>query len=306
MSGSILNVVVKLTALLLAFLLWFNVITEKQYEHEVRLPVTSFEFPPNLGAVTALPDSLNVKVASEGKKLLRTDWKQAGLRVKGVRLRQGVNTLDLNLETVSLVRSDEVTLVELSDAAPLVIQLDRIDSTLKPVTSRLTVVARRGYTVVPDRVMILPRRMQIIGPRYLLDSIDSILTERKTVSGVAETVRAVLKLERPPGLNIRFGLDSVTVEVPVDKVRQKEFADIPITIKADGSGQRLTVDPDHVTIKVEGPAGLLDSLLSRKINVVVDASRETENGRIRPEVILPPAFTLVSVTPESVRFVPSP
>jgi len=82
MSGSILNVVVKLTALLLAFLLWFNVITEKQYEHEVRLPVTSFEFPPNLGAVTALPDSLNVKVASEGKKLLRTTGSRPGCGLK--------------------------------------------------------------------------------------------------------------------------------------------------------------------------------------------------------------------------------
>ena len=92
MTGSALNIIIKLIAVVLAVFLWFNVVTQKQYEYDLTLAVTDVELPPSLGAVNPFPDSLTIRIIAEGKKLLQDDWKEAGLRIKAGRLRRGQPT----------------------------------------------------------------------------------------------------------------------------------------------------------------------------------------------------------------------
>ena len=73
MPGTITNILTKVIALLLAILLWFNVVSKKQYEADLTLPVTEVDCPPGLTPVTGVPRSLAVKVMAEGRKLLRSD-----------------------------------------------------------------------------------------------------------------------------------------------------------------------------------------------------------------------------------------
>lgn len=306
MTGSVLNIIIKLTALALAVLLWFNVITNKQYEHQLTLAVTDVELPVNLGLVTKLPDSLTVSVMAEGKKLLRSDWKKAGLRIKAGRLKRGINNLELSSETVSLVRSEEVNLLGLPGAQPVVVQLDRIDSVFVPVASRLAVLPEDGYMTIDGQGSVSPLLTQVIGPGLLLQQIDSIYTEQKILDGITESVHMTIRLEKPKDWDLVLGRDSATIEVAVDKIRQKQFEQIPVRIGRVRSGVRPIVDPDRVNVTVEGPASLIDSLGERQIVVSVTPSGDISDGYAVPQVVLPPNFTPVEVSPDSIRILISP
>lgn len=305
MTGSVLNIVIKLIAVLLAVFLWFNVITQKQYEHELNLKVADVELPPSLGAVTTFPDSLMVKVLAEGKKLLRDDWKDAGLRIKANRLRRGINNLELNLETVALVRSEDVSLIDLLGAAPLSVQLDKLDSTLKPVASRLAVIPRGEYVIISGRGGVSPLQTQVVGPGLLLKRIDSIYTEQKILDDIKESVQLSLALQIPDNMDVSLGHDSATIEVAVDKIKRKRFENIPVAVGM-GWGGRIIVDPDHVTVEIEGPESILDSLDEKQIQISVQPQPGVTDGYITPLITLPPNYSAAAVAPDSIRILVSP
>jgi hypothetical protein len=305
MTGSALNLIIKLVAVLLAVFLWFNVMTQKQYEHELTLAVSDIELPAALGIVTPFPDSMVVKVLAEGKKLLRDDWKEAGLRIKANRLKRGLNSLELNLETVALIRSEDVTLLELPGAVPFTVQLDRLDSMLIPVASRLAVIPRDEYMIIEGRGGISPLQTQVIGPGLLLKRIDSIYTEQKIVDDIEEPVQLTLALEIPEAAKISLAHDSATVEVAVDRIERKRYEEIPVIVGV-GRGSRVIVDPDRVTIDIDGPESLLDSLSEKQIQIRVDPPRTVTDGYIIPQIILPPNFTAAGLTPDSIRILVSP
>lgn len=301
MTGSVLNFIIKITALALAILLWLNVITEKEYEYAYTLPVNDIELPSTLGAITPFPESLTVSVTAEGKKLLSSDWKKAGLRLKAGRLKRGADTLELNLETVSLVRSDDVTLVDIIGARAIYVYLDHLDSMLVPVASRLVVMPDEGYTVVQGRGGISPLQTRVIGPAMLIRRLDTIYTESKILEDVNKSVSLRLALLKPADTTNSLGHDSADVDVIVDKLTRKRFGRVPVFSQSGGNGRRPIVDPDHIAVTIEGPELLIDSLNINQIRILAALPPNDSVAYVLPTIILPQNFTVVGAEPDSIH-----
>jgi hypothetical protein len=301
MTGSVLNFIIKIIAVALAILLWFNVITEKDYEYQYTLPVTDIELPAALAATTPFPDSLTVTVNAEGKKLLADDWKEAGLRLKAGRLKRGSDTLDLNMETVALVRSEDITLVDIIGAPALYVYLDRLDSLLVPVASRLAVVPEEGYVVVKERGSISPLQTRVVGPAMLIRRLDTIYTESKILEDVNESVSLRLALHQPVDSTRSLGHDSADVEIVIDKLVQKKFERVPVFAQSGRSNRRPIVEPDHIAITIEGPQKLLDSLNINQIRIHASLPTGDSVAFVPPTIMIPINFTVVGTTPDSIH-----
>ena len=306
MSGSMLNIMIKLIAIALAILLWFNVVTNKEYEHELTLPVTAVEFPAGLGPVNPLPDSLLVRVLAEGKKLLSSDWKKSGLRIKATRLRRGNNRLEINMETVSLVRPEEITLLDIPEINSIAFQLDRIDSVYRPVASRVAVVPSRGYMIVSGRTTINLDSVLVVGPRSVVAQIDSVFTKQKILDDKDENINTVVDLEIPEEFLISLGVDSVNIEIIVDKIETVRFDNIPVILSGDLNRRGAIVDPDRIAIELEGPRELIDSLTQRDFRARVDYKGTIADGYVVPDISLPQNVSIVKITPDSIRILVSP
>jgi YbbR domain-containing protein len=305
MSQTISKIFIQIIALLFAVFLWFNVVTKKNYEYTLILPVTEYEFPPGLGPVNDLPDSFEVKVSGQGKVLFRKDWKEAGLKVKATKLTRGIGNLELNPETVNLADGERVKLLALERLDPLVIRLDRIDTVSKSVASRLGVVPSHGYTIITPGIEIDPQQVDLIGPRALLVEIDSIQSASRIIDDADEDVSVLLALENPHPRSLRIIPSMVTISVPVDKIESRSFSGVPVRAQ-HSSGAAVILDPDRVTIDVTGPERLLDSLRRDDISVTIRRSGISADGYAAPEVTLPEMISLSAVRPDSVRVVPAP
>ena len=301
MSASVLNILIKALALILAVLLWFYVIAQKDYEKELTLPVTEIDFPENLGLVSGMPDSLTVKVFAEGRKLFGSTWKRAGLRLKATRLRRGLNNLDLNLETVSLVRSEDVTLLELVGPASAQVHLDRIDSTFKPVASRLALVLADGYAAVAGTEIVDPKSIMITGPTYLLGRVDSIYTEQKILDNVKKPVEIFLKFDIPDSLSLTPAEDSVLVKVIVDEIITRKFEDFALTVRNNRRSNRVIIDPEKASLEISGPKIIIDSLTAEDIRLWVTPTITEGDQRVTPEIELPANVSLKRIEPDSIR-----
>lgn len=296
----VLNTLIMIIALLLAVLLWFNAVSKKEYEYELTLPVTGADFPPGLGTVAPLPESLHVRLLATGKKLLHSDWKRSGLHIKATRLRRGANTLDLNLETVSLTRSDNVTLLDVTGMTSIPVLLDRIESATKPIAARVTVTPANNYIVIAGQDRLDPSRVTVIGPEILLKQIDTIYTEQKTITQAVNSIEITLALEKPLSTPVRFAFDSTTVTIKLDRKKIRRIDNLPITVSANiPHREKITFTPDHVSIEIEGPQTIIDTLSSALFKLRL--TDNPANGYAHPEVFMPPFCHLVKMIPDSVQ-----
>ncbi|MDD4052509.1 MAG: hypothetical protein PHR28_11515 [candidate division Zixibacteria bacterium] len=298
MSSPFNNSLLKITAVLLAVLLWFHVVSKKHYEYGTTLPVTEIDLPSGIGPVSGFPDSLVVKVTAEGKRLLRDDWKKAGLKIKATRLRRGINSLELNLETVSLVQGENVTLLELPGAGAITIQLDRLDTLQVPIASRITAASNGSTMYVADRVVLTPNRTRVIGPAALLTQIDSIFTEPEVLDNGDSVHNMYVKLEPPTG--IRLQDDSVLARVSFERAASRRFEPLPVTMGRNRLGGKAKIEPDRVAVDVQCPEAIIDTISSSGIKVQVNNDGSIREGYLKVEVMFPRRCTLLRVIPDSV------
>lgn len=299
MSATVINMLLKLTALLLAALLWFNAITQKQYEYDFSLPITAIDVPPGLALANDVPRSLTVKVRANGRRLLRGDWKRAGLKIKATRLKRGPNTIDLNLETVSLVQPENIALLELAGNTSIPILLDRIDSVVVPIASQLTIVPAGGFVEVRSKSNLIPSRVKIKGPASLLADIDSIYTEKRTLTRLKASTRLPLELLCPKGGAISLTSDSVVVSIAIEKSKTKRLENIPLFTGAIDSTHHLTLIPELIMLDIEGPASIIDTVSAA--DIIARVTVGDAGGYAVPDIVRPPGITITRITPDSIR-----
>jgi hypothetical protein len=232
---------------------------------------------------------------------LGRDWKKAGLKIKANRLRRGVNNLELNLETVSLVRFEDITLLDLNGPALAQIHLDRIDSTYKPIVSRLAVAPAEGYSTVIGSEKIEPEQVIISGPVFLLGRIDTIYTEQKIIDNVKKPVDISLKLDIPRNLTLTSDTDSVLVSVTVDKVVSREFRDLAVVVNKTGQRKRVIIDPEKVSLEISGPKSVIDSLNDSDLKVSITSTVTPGSSWVKPLTELPANIQLKKIIPDSIR-----
>lgn len=306
MSSPVTNILLKITAVLLAVLLWFHVVSKKQYEYDITLPVTQFDLPTGVGPVSGFPDSLAVRVLADGKRLMRNDWKKAGLKIKGARLRRGINSLDLNLETVSLVRAENVTLQELPGAGTITVQLDRLDTLDAPIAARITVAPERGAMYITGAVNLTPNKTRIIGPASLLDQIDSIFTEPIILQNGDSVHNIYLKLQPPAEAGLRLLTDSILARVSFERAVTRRFEPLPVVLGRNATGGEAVFEPDRVAVDLRCPEAISDTLSSSAVRVRVHNDGGIREGYLKVEVSYPRQCTLIRVVPDSVRVRISP
>jgi hypothetical protein len=306
MSGSMLNIVIKLAAILLAVLLWFNVVSQKQYEYNISLPLKVFELPEDLAAITTWPESLMVKVYAEGNILLRNDWKEEGLRLRGGRLKRGYNNFIFNLETVALVRSEGINLLEIVNSPEARVQLDRIDSAYIPITSHLAVVPDEDYMIINGSLSIEPSRVMITGPASVLREIDSVFTEAKIIDNVDEPVSYKARLEVSSDAQITFGQDSAIVSIIIDRKISRRFDSVQVGFDKAISGKTIIFDPSKISVVVNGPESYFDSLAISSLIAQVDLPTNAVEGYVIPRIAVPLNFSIEKIIPDSIRVVVTP
>jgi len=160
-----------------------------------------------------------------------------------------------------------VTLVPAEVTVNIDIQLRR-DATQLTIVPRLTGELptgyfRRNYTVDPQTVVVR-------GDQATIDNLNgSISTDPVDLTGKTQTFTQKVKLALPAGVTLPEPVD-ITVTVEIEPVLgSREFNDIPVQTQGlDPADYIITIQPERVTVIVNGPQAALDQLTPADINVI--------------------------------------
>jgi len=297
------NFWLKAIALIMGFLVWFHVITEKTYNYELNMPVTEIALKDSLTLAKPPPDSLLVTVSANGKDLMRKKWRHRGLRINATQYPAGRYSMNLNATNTSLINpSGKISLDEVVLPTQVVLNIDPEAVVTLPVTSDIDAVADEGFAVSRE-ITVLPAEVELVGPRSALSGYTTIFTEKKELISLRNSITLTLQLVTPSGYGYRVRPDSVTVSIEVVPVKTRVYNDLTVVVFNSPPNQVVTTEPSTVRVELTGPPQDIDLLNRNALTVSVDYRQVSPDGLAAPKIDCPLDFKVKRSSVDSVLII---
>ncbi len=150
MSKPFENIWILSIALILGFLLWFHVATDKTYNYRLALPIVVVELGDRLTLADSPADSVTALVSATGKQLLRRQWRHRGVRILAAHLPVGRHAFGLTPSNTLLVDpGNDIVISEIIAPKSVQLNVDQIGKAQVKVIPNIEAVAADGYVVRP-------------------------------------------------------------------------------------------------------------------------------------------------------------
>lgn len=288
------NLAWKILSVLVAFCLWFVVMSSNSIEitKEVNLEL---EVPPDLVVANEVPDRVSFRL-SGSKFFLRTLANSLDtIHIDLTKAKAGPTYYRIEKDSLHLPIGVKILSISPSTINPV---LEPVDRRSVPVEIVRKNNVPNGYRLV--RIQAMPKNVRIKGPRSVVEKISTIRSQPVDLSDIP----ASLKWEIPLATgyrNVTFDEEiepKVVIEVEPTGSNFR-VAGVPLKVETT---KRFTVNPDKVALYVNCPPNLIRTLTPDRVKAYVEVP-ETKSGTYVREVRvdLPAGVKLVRVVPNRVQ-----
>jgi len=270
----------KVTALVLALLLWFSVTSGERQE-------------------TSVPTRVQVELQDEGWVILREpgpvrtifqgsrgDVVALGFSGNDPVIRPVVDSvtgpvMELELSPEMVVYDRELSLNPIAIRPQRVqVRLDHRVERRVPVRPELDVSAAPEFSIVRP-VLVQPDSVTVVGAESEVTSVDELVTEVLTLESLRRPVTRDLRVGLPDGLrNVEVRPRSVLATVEVDTLVERAVRR-PLLIRG-GAGGSVVLGTDSVTVTVRGPRTAVRGLAESGIVAYVEVGEVPAEPTARP------------------------
>ena len=190
------NLGLKLSALLLALIVYLNVYTDRPADMIVSFPLELDGLADSLAIAGPVPAVVQAELRGTGKQLLRLRLTEPPVKVSLVGVQPGRFTRSLKVEDLPILPGESIEVERLVGPSSLQLQIDRRLVRFLPVAARVNGFPAQGY-IWSGTVIAQPASVEVTGPARLLAGLDSVRLRPVAIGGKRDTVRAQ---ETPDGL----------------------------------------------------------------------------------------------------------
>jgi YbbR domain-containing protein len=211
------NLVLKVTALIIALLMWYGVTHEPIAEIAVRLPIEFANPPKNLDYSTDVVPQAVIRLRGPARLLREVPEDSMHVVVDLSGATPGEHTYDLNTSQVQVPHD-----IRVMEITPTRVHLvfDVSETRQVAVKPRIVGSLPPGYQLVS--IVANPSTLTISGPRRHVDSIENALTDAVDVTGVAGQATFNSRAYLPDPQVHLTGSNSVRITVTTQPMSQQQ------------------------------------------------------------------------------------
>lgn len=296
------NFWLKVVALIMGFLLWFHVATEKIYNYEVRVAIAEIALDDSLTLANIPPDSITVVVSAKGKQLLRQTWREYGVRILATAYTPGRHSVPLSASNTTLIAGgNRVAIDGVVSPSSISLNIDEVVQATVDVVLDLNVKTDEGFAVSRTSQPI-PQEVIVRGAELIVERLTSVSTVTREITGVRNDLSLILPLRKPEGYGITLEPDSVLVEVEVLAIKTRVFQNVPVVVYNVPADRQVAIQPRVVNVHLTGPPEDIDLLNPNALVASVDYRRRDSLGMAPIKVDAPSNFRVKKTSADSVRF----
>ena len=223
--------------LLLSVLFWFLTALNKDYETIISYPIRYIKIPRELVLINNATKQLDLNVKSRGFALLRLKMQT---RISPLVL--DVNSFSLNTvpgkSPIILYLVTNLIIEKLQQQLTSEIKINSVipDTLILQLTERYTKTAAVKLNIALEferqhmqvgKLKITPDSVSVSGPENFIDTLSSVSTIPKKITGLRKNTE--LELDLVPIDKLEFSTQEVVVNVPVEKFTEESIK-IPIEV----------------------------------------------------------------------------
>ena len=159
-----------------------------------------------------------------------------------------------------------------------------------------------GYGLA-DNIQITPESTYVSGPISYLKKLTSVPTKKKVLKDLDSKIVDHVSLEDIRGMS--YGQNLVTISLDVQKIVDKNFDNIPVSVLDLPSDREVVLLPNRISVGVRGGVNILGKLNEDQFKAYVyyrDVVLDTL-GSVIPKVEFPQNTSLMYVKPERLRYI---
>jgi len=291
---------VKVLAVALALLLWFHVVSNKNYEHVVAMPFQITDVPEDLILVSDIPDTCEMRIVGVGKQLLRFLAEVDEVAVSAKDYSTGLYVVDVTPDRIIVDHMGLTEVLEVISPQKLRLQFEELLEKTVGVEPDLVITAAPGYQV-SGPLVVSPDSVVISGPKRLVRKIKKIKTQNVTISELTESLEEHIELSFPDSSYISLSDSSILAEQEVIELSERTISGIPLTIRNSASLPSFTVKPESISVTVEAIPELLDSLSVDEFKAYINLGEAVPGSTfVTPDITVPRGLQLVDTRPKEI------
>jgi hypothetical protein len=291
----------KLLALVVAILVWFNASGQEQVVRTRTAPLVFEGLPDSLGIATPLPETAEVRVVASRRQLVRVGFRRVEVVTDVSGFGPGRHRITFGAGSVRGLGGLEAGSVQV--VTPDVVELE-----IEPLTIRRVQVSLATKGALPKNLLMMdggidiePAWVTIRGPLSVVERVQHVNTRALDLSKVHGP------LQRDIGIDVEQEMYTceprrVNLTMRVGARGERVLANVPPTVLLDSEAMDVEIIPNAVSLTLEGPAAVLDTLSSGDVSVLLSlGGRAPATYRMAPEVILPPGVRLTASSADTLE-----
>ena len=298
--GIFANIGVKLLAFVVAVVIWFNAISQQEEERTLAVPLQLANLADTLTVTGRVPAEVQIAVTGTRRDLLLMGFKRAAVSLNMNRAEPGRFTQRLSASDVVVPSGIEPLRVRI--VSPLL-----VDVTVEKLVTRRSRVAvtlsgrlpaSQLLSAVPEAV---PAWVLVTGPQSVVERLDRVPTKTIDLGRVKESGEREVELD-VEGTAVTCEPSRVRVGLSLSERGTRVLTNIPPTVLVDEPSVSAEVVPKTLTLTLDGPKTLINTLSSKDVSILLDLSGK-EPGRylLAPEVIVPDGIERYTLDVDSLR-----
>lgn len=312
------NIILKISALIFGIALWFLVISQKDFQLSLEVPLNFVKLNENMAIASKPPHTMHITVEGRSWDLIRLQHLAKSSNQNTVAMIVDLQNAELGNTRIHLDGKNfmapgfpDVRFVEPENQVLFVdMELDTRITRNIPIKTLATFNAAQGY-LLADEPNIVPEELKVSGARNALMRIIDIPTDSTNFDTLRESgvFRVPLDLVSLPPF-VSPGDSTVKISVNIQKMDRKNFENIPVNLIGIYDKAIYSLEPHTVSVEITGGEQVLDSITSKDIELGIEFNRFTieDADSLAPTVklTLPPSVNremtikAIQVKPEKV------
>ncbi|HEX5132060.1 MAG TPA: CdaR family protein [Candidatus Krumholzibacteria bacterium] len=301
------NLGAKILALMVAILVWFNASGQEEVVRVRSASLVVNGVADTLALASSVPVSADVRLAATRRQMVALGFKRLVVEADLSGFGPGRQRIPLTGNDVRGVGGLEPGRIQVLTPAVLEVDLEPLASRRLQVSLATTGSLAPNLVLLDGGAVIDPAWVTLRGPASRVDRIQHVSTQPIDLSRIRETGSREVDLvcdER----GLVCDPDRVAVTFRVSTRGERVLPNVPPTVLLDSDDVEAAVDPATVSLTLEGPSAVLDTLSSGDVSVLLTVTGPAPAfHRLVAEVILPPGIRLTAISADtfSVRVVPA-
>lgn len=213
---------------------------------------------------------------------------------------QAVIQVNLNHQTKTLAGEYQFTLCDAYsqpvDAEMVTVNTEKVSlivkiQKVKEIALNVDIVDGGGATTENCTITVDTTRIQISGADTLLEDLDSLTVGTVNLGEIMEDQTLTFPIVLPEGVTNQTGVEQVTVDIKLPKLKTKTLRITTITAANLPTGLKADIITKALQVTVRGPEKMINAMKDTDLSVVVNlAEAQAGNHTLKADVVISEAY----------------